>query len=135
MKRLQFNIRKILTVKISYAAGEREGYASKRALSVLFFELAKVRQAAHVWKVLGRSRMQLEWNETREGVAGALDCKVGLIWADGTTFDHVMELCDWLAPVLFQALRERESGAAIAALRGALKTPRTTRPRKSIEGK
>ena len=130
MKRVQFNIRKILTVKISYAAGEREGYASKRAVSALFFALAKLRQWAHVMQVLGRQRTQLEWSEEREGVAGAMDCKVRLIWADGTTFDHMMELCDWLAPVVFQALRERESGAAMAALRGALKTPGTTRPRK-----
>jgi hypothetical protein len=110
VERLRIKVRKALWLTLSAAPGQE-----KRALAMLLGRLAIERQTAHIMKTLVYKIGPAGGEEGRRE-DGGVACTARFTWSRSTTNEKCMEVCDWLAPIVFQASRE----GTLAALREAL---------------
>lgn len=113
MRRLRIKIRKTLWLTLS-AVPEQE----KVAVAMFYRTLATIRQDAHVRKTRGNNWGSSDVSEERRK-DGKTVCSLRLTWIRGLQVDQVLDLCDWVAPIVFEAWMRRDSGA-FSVLREAL---------------
>jgi hypothetical protein len=111
VERIRIKVRKTVWLTLSASPGQET-----IALAMLMGQLARDRQNAHILKTLGYKTAPGGSEQTRKK-DGEVACIVKLTWPGTLTSDKCMEVCDWLAPLIFQAQR---AGGTFAALYEAL---------------
>ena len=112
MNRLRIKVQKSLWLTLAAEPGYEQ-----TALAILMGQLASDRQHAHVMKALGLGASLGGSKQSREK-NGEVVCSVQLRWVS-TNNGKCTEVCDWLAPIVFQASREGTLATLEVALREA----------------